>query len=62
MKGNVTRDSIIAITMLKWIRDLVDSYQGPSDFETFRAYLCAVLNEKNFKADAILAEAATEIL
>ena len=62
MCGRVTRDNIIAITMLKWIRRLVEGYRGPPDFEKFKAYLCDVLNEKNLKADGILAEAATEIL
>jgi len=58
--GKVTRDQVIAVTMIKWFRHVVEAYSGP--LEGFRAYLCSVLNEKNFKADAILAEAATEIL
>lgn len=62
MSGKVTRDQIIAITLLKWVRSIIDAYKGPENFKDFKTYLNRILNEKNFKADAILAEAATELL
>jgi len=60
--SRVTRDQLVAVTLLKWMRHLVEAYRGPEDFGRFKQYLAEILNEKNFKADAILADAATEIL
>jgi len=62
MERKVTRDQVVAVTMLKWFKQAVESYKGPLDFEKFKAYLIGALNEKNFKADEILADAGDEIL
>lgn len=58
---SVTRDQIIAVLLLKWFRRVVDNYAGPDDLAHFREYIHRYLDEKNFKADRILAEAAEEL-
>jgi len=58
----VTRDQVVAVTMLKWVRRMVDSYHGPREFDAFQQFMREALDEKNFKADQILADAAAEIL
>jgi hypothetical protein len=62
LERKVTRDQVVAVAMLKWFKQAVDSYDGPLDFANFRAYMVRVVDAKNFKADEILADAGAEIL
>lgn len=53
----VGRDQIIALSMVKWFRILVEDYEGGD----LKGYLMKFLDEKSVRADVILAEVAKEI-
>jgi len=56
----VEKHEVVAAAAVKMMKELVAGYRGPE--EKFRGYLIRKLEEKDRKADALLARLVDEIL
>ena len=58
--SSVSRNEVVAAAAIKYLRDLIVSYKGSP--EKLGAYLLRKLDEKNLKADQLLAQIMDDII
>jgi len=60
--STVSRHEVVAAAAVKKFRDMILTYNGPKTYEKLREYLLRKLDEKNLKADQLLAQILDEII
>jgi len=60
--STVSRHEVVAAASVKKFRDMILTYNGPKTYEKLREHLLRKLDEKNLKADQLLAQILDDII
>jgi len=60
--SSVSKVEVVAAAAVKKFRELIETYEGPKEFEPFKAYLLKHLGRMETRGDQLLADIIDQIL